>query len=238
LGILNEFERRLEGVIEGVFGKAFRTSLQPVEMAKRILKEMEANKTVGVKQVWVPNGFLFGISPPDRERFQQTERALRRELEQVVRDGAKERGWALVGPPEVQFDTDESLRGGQFTCQAVLIEGEIPEDVEGAAAVPEVPAPPMSAELVLIENGVDARAYPLERDVVIIGRLDDSDVVLQDPETSRRHAEVRRENGEFVLQDLGSTNGTLVNDEAVEERTLREGDRIGIGGSVLEFRRR
>ena len=237
MGILNEFERRLEGVIEGVFGKAFRTSLQPVEMAKRILKEMEANKTVGVRQVWVPNGFLFGISPPARERFQQTERALRRELEQVVRDGAKERGWALVGPPEVQFDTDESLREGQFTCQAVLIEGEIPEEPEEVAA-PQVPAPPTSAELVLIEDGADAKAFPLERDVVVIGRLGDSDVVLPDPEISRRHAEVRRENGEFVLQDLGSTNGTLVNDEAVQERTLREGDRIGIGGSVLEFRRR
>ena len=236
MGILNEFERRLEGVIEGVFGKAFRTSLQPVEMAKRILKEMEANKTVGVRQVWVPNGFLFGISPPDRERFQQTERALRTELEQVVRDGAKERGWGLVGPPEVQFDTNESLREGQFTCQAVLIEGEIPEEPEEAA--PQVPAPPTSAELVLIEDGVDAKAFPLERDVVIIGRLGDSDVVLPDPEISRRHAEVRRENGEFVLQDLGSTNGTLVNDEAVQERTLLEGDRIGIGGSVLEFRRR
>jgi pSer/pThr/pTyr-binding forkhead associated (FHA) protein len=92
--------------------------------------------------------------------------------------------------------------------------------------------------LVLIEDGADAKAFPLERDVVVIGRLDDSDVVLPDPEISRRHAEVRRENGEFVLQDLGSTNGTLVNDEAVQERTLREGDRIAIGGSVLEFRRR
>jgi hypothetical protein len=223
-------------MIEGVFGKAYRTSLQPVEMAKRILKEMEANKTVGVRQVWVPNGFLFGISAPDRERFQQTERALRHELEQVVRDGARERGWKLVGPPEVQFDTDESLREGQFTCQAVLIEGEIPEEPEEAG--PDVPAPPTSAELVLIEDGTDAKTYPIERDVVLIGRLDDSDVVLSDPETSRRHAEVRRENGEFVLQDLGSTNGTLVNDEAVQERTLREGDRIGIGGSILEFRRR
>src|SRR5437870_3710795 len=84
LGILSEFERRLEGAIEGMFTKAFRTGLQPVEMAKRILKEMEANKTVGVKEVWVPNGFLFGLSPPDRERFQQTEKAMRRELEQVV----------------------------------------------------------------------------------------------------------------------------------------------------------
>ena len=94
-----------------------------------------------------------------------------------------------MGPPEVQFDTDESLREGQFTCQAVLIEGEIPEEVEEA---PQVPAPPTSAELVLIEEGADAKAFPLERDVVVIGRLDDSDVVLPDPGSvagTRRSAE-------------------------------------------------
>jgi len=236
LGILSEFERRLEGAIEGMFTKAFRTGLQPVEMAKRILKEMEANKTVGVKEVWVPNGFLFALSPPDRERFQQTENAMRRELEQVVREGARERGWGLVGPPEVQFETDDSLREGQFTCQALLIEGEFgPEPDEIAPPAGESPS---GAELVLIEDGQRSKTFPLERDRVIIGRLADSDVVLSDPGASRRHAEVRRENGQFVLQDLGSTNGTLVNDEAVDERTLEEGDRIGIGRTVLEFRRR
>src|SRR5262249_47136312 len=88
LGILQEFERRLEGVIEGIFTKAFRGGLQPVELATRILKEMEANKTVGVRQVWVPNRYVFMLSTADAERFGQAERSLRRELEQVVRDGA------------------------------------------------------------------------------------------------------------------------------------------------------
>jgi hypothetical protein len=234
LGILSEFERRLEGAIEGIFTKAFRTGLQPVEMAKRILKEMESNKTVGVKEVWVPNGFLFALSPADRERFQQSEKVLRRELEQVVREGARERGWGLVGPPEVQFETDPSLREGRFTCQALLIEGEF-----GPEPAPEpTPAAPGRAELVLIEDGQISKVYPLERERVIIGRLGESDIVLSDPGTSRRHAEVRQEDGRFVLQDLGSTNGTLVNEEAVEERTLEEGDRIGIGQAVLQFRRR
>ena len=77
LGILNEFERRLEGMIEGVFTKAFRTGLQPVQLARRILKEMDTNKTVGVRGVWVPNGYLFGLSPSDRDKFQQAEKALR-----------------------------------------------------------------------------------------------------------------------------------------------------------------
>src|SRR6266516_6548694 len=89
LGILNEFERRLEGVIEGIFTKAFRTGLQPVELATRILREMEANRTVGVREVWVPNRYVFTLSQEDRERFRGTEKALRRELEQVVQDGAE-----------------------------------------------------------------------------------------------------------------------------------------------------
>ena len=94
MGILSDFERRLEGVIEGIFTKAFRTGLQPVELATRILREMENGKTIGVHEVWVPNRYTFWLSETDRERFSQTERALLRELRQVVEDGARERGWS------------------------------------------------------------------------------------------------------------------------------------------------
>jgi hypothetical protein len=230
LGILNEFERRLEGVIEGIFTKAFRTGLQPVELATRILKEMEAHKTVGVRQVWVPNRYLFALSQEDRDRFAQTEGALRRELEQVVREGAAERGWELVGPPEVEFETDERLRQGEYDCEAVLVEGP-PKTADPSES-------PSAAELVLIEDDKPLRAYPLAKDRVIIGRLGESDVVLSDPGASRRHAEVRRQNGEWIISDLGSTNGTLVNQATIGERQLEAGDRITIGRTVLEFRRR
>jgi hypothetical protein len=234
LGILNEFERRLEGMIEGVFTKAFRTGLQPVQLARRILKEMDTNKTVGVRGVWVPNGYLFGLSPSDRDKFQQAEKALRSELEQVVRDGASERGWVLLGPPEVQFETAPSLRQGEFTCEAFLVEGPTPEPAPKSA--PDGSAGP--AELVLIEDGKPGRVFPLTKDLMVIGRLADSDVPLQDPGASRRHAELRREEGRVVIADLGSTNGTLVNEATVDERELEEGDRITIGRTVLEFRRR
>ena len=156
MGILSEIERRLGGAIEGIFAKAFRTGLQPVELARRILKEMEANKRVGVREVWVPNGFVFSLSPPDRETFQQTEKALRRELEQVIRDGALERGWSLVGPAEVEFETDPSLKEGEFLCQAVLVEGPTPPPPPPASSEPAAasgePAA-LDAELVLIEDG-------------------------------------------------------------------------------------
>jgi len=245
LGILSEFERRLGGAIEGIFTKAFRTGLQPVELARRILREMEANRTVGVREVWVPNGFVFSLSPPDRETFQQTEKALRRELEQVIRDGALERGWSLVGPAEVEFETNPSLKEGEFLCQAVLVEGPTPPppppgSSERPAAARDSSGDPaaLDAELVLIEEGRPGRIFPLAKDRVIIGRLGESDVVLSDPGVSRRHAEVRRQDGGWIISDLGSTNGTRVNEATIGERTLEEGDRITIGRTVLEFRGR
>jgi Protein of unknown function (DUF3662)/Inner membrane component of T3SS, cytoplasmic domain len=240
LSILERFERRLGGLVEGIFTKAFRTGLHPVELATRILREMETNRTVGVREVWVPNRYLFTLSEEDRERFRGTEKALRRELEQVVQEGADERGWGLVGPPEVAFDTNPGLGQGEFRCQAMLAEpattgGGVPVH---AAPGPAAPAQAPGAELVVVEKGRAARTFPLTRDRVVIGRLGGSDIVLEDPGASRRHAEVRRENGQYVISDLGSTNGTLVNGRAVGERTLEEGDKIGIGRTVLEFRRR
>lgn len=241
LGILSDFERRLEGMIEGLFTKAFRSGLQPVELARRILREMDANKTVGVREVWVPNRYTFHLSEHDRERFGQTEKALRRELEQVVREGAAERGWGLVGPAEVRFETDLALAQGEFGCDSELVEGPTTSGEvrrSDLAPEPEREAGPGAGELVTIEKGKPGRTFPLDRDRVIIGRLAESDVVLSDPGASRRHAEVRRESGDYYITDLGSTNGTMVNEATIGERRLEPGDRITIGRTVLEFRRR
>ncbi len=234
MGILSDFERRLEGLIEGVFTKAFRTGVHPRELATRILREMDVNKAVGVREVWVPNRFVFRLSPPDHERFVQTEKALKRELEQVVRDGANERGWGLVGPPEVQFETDESLKEGVFECDSALVEG--PTGAAPAEAPHPTGASTASARLVLVQKGKAGRVFELSKDRVIIGRLPESDVTVPDPGVSRRHAEIRREDGRYVVMDLGSTNGTKVNEAPAGERPLEDGDRITVGRTVLEFR--
>src|SRR5438105_830292 len=165
LGILEGFERRLEGLVEGIFTKAFRTGLQPVELATRILREMDTSKTVGVREVWVPNRYVFFLSEDDRERFHQTEKALRRELQTVVVEGAEERGWGLVGAPEVVFQTDDTLRQGEFRCEASLVEGPTSggaRPVRGAVSASTV-APAPNAELVVVEKGKPARSFPLTR---------------------------------------------------------------------------
>ncbi|MCA1727297.1 MAG: DUF3662 and FHA domain-containing protein, partial [Actinobacteria bacterium] len=205
----------------------------------RILREMEAGRTVGVNNTWVPNRDAFTLSAADQEHFAQIESALAKELQQVVVDGARERGWGLLGPPEVTFDTDQELGQGQFRCEAHLVQAEDVKSGEHTAFLPAgaAGAGEATAELVLVANGGSAQTYKLDRDVISLGRMNDCDIVLEDTGASRKHAEVRRDGDRFVVADLGSTNGTLVNEATVTERELEEGDRITIGRTVLEFRR-
>jgi pSer/pThr/pTyr-binding forkhead associated (FHA) protein len=141
----------------------------------------------------------------------------------------------------VTFETDPALRQGEFSCQASLVEGPTTSGKAWQAAPPQSEPPRDSekdAELVMVERGKRVKTFSLAKDRVVIGRMADSDVVVSDPGVSRQHAEVRREDGEFVIADLGSTNGTMVNASSIGEHTLEEGDRITVGRTVLEFRRR
>ena len=222
--ILRDFERRLGGLVEGFFATTFRSGMQPVELAKRMMREMDASKTVGVREVWAPNRYVFTLSESDGKRFEQAEQALVTELKQVVREAAAERGWGLVGPPEVEFQVDAGLGKGRFACEASFVEGE--EEL--------APQPAVGERGTLVLAG--GRIVSLTQPEVTIGRLPECDVVVDDPGASRQHARIRRTDGGFVLFDLGSTNGTLVNEEPIQEHALENGDRITIGETVLEFR--
>jgi hypothetical protein len=222
--ILRDFERRLGGLVEGFFATTFRSGLQPVELAKRLMREMDSGKTVGVREVWAPNRYVFTLSEQDGSRFEQAEQALVGELKQVVRDAAAERGWGLVGPPEIEFEVDEGLGKGRFECVASFVEGE-----------EELPPQPAGGRGSLVSLA-DGRSRALDRPTTTIGRLPECDVVVDDAGASRQHAEVRRTDDGFVLSDLGSTNGTLVNGAPIREHLLEEGDRITIGETILEFR--
>jgi hypothetical protein len=224
---LRDFERRLGGLVEGLFSKTFRSGVQPVELAKTLIKEQDAARTVSLNQVWAPNRFAFTLSPEDAERFGQAEDALARELAQVARENADERGWGLMGPVEITFAVDESLRKGDFLCDASLVQG--PEPVEPAAA------PVASPVLVVREDGA-RREVALKNEVATIGRLAGCDVVLKDEGASRRHAQLRTKDGVTTITDLGSTNGTRVNGETIQSSRLGAGDKITIGTTVLEFR--
>jgi hypothetical protein len=234
MGVLRNFESRLERGIEGFFTKAFRSGLQPVELAKRILRQMDAQKTVGVREIWVPNRYVVRISEEDRERFGNMEGALARELETVVTEGARERGWGLVARPEVVFETGERMKRGDLKVEAELTEETGPAQAEAPAPSPAPRPSPQAGPARLV---LDGREVAIDRDRMVIGRLHGSEVEIEDPGASRRHAEIRKDGDRFLVVDLGSTNGTLVNDSPVAEHTLEDGDRITIGRTVIEFRR-
>ena len=221
--ILRDFERRLGNLVEGFFATTLRSGLQPVEIAKRLLREMEANRTVGVREVWAPNRFEFSLSERDAERFAQAEHALVAELRQVVREAAAEHGWGLVGPPEIEFEVDGELGKGRFGCVASFVEGEDELPPQPAAEHPTLVLP-------------DGHAFALVRASVTIGRLPECDVVVDDAGASRQHAQIRRTDSGFVITDLGSTNGTLVNGRRAKEQELLDGDTITIGETDIGFR--
>lgn len=222
--ILRDFERRLGGLVEGLFSKTFRSGVQPVEIAKRIMREMEDARSVGVSEVWAPNRFELALSSEDSARYEQAEDAIVSELRRVIRETAAERGWGLVGPPEVEFRVDERLKKGDLGCAASLVEGEDDDPTAGHRA-----------SVVIREDGGE-RTVTLGSPTVTIGRLADCDVVLTDKGASRKHAQLRLREGTWTITDLGSTNGTRLNGQTIQSRDLTDGDRITVGSTVIEFR--
>jgi hypothetical protein len=213
---LQNFERRLERLVEGVFAKAFRSGLQPVELGRRLTRDMDSRRTIGVRGMVAPNAFTFALSPPDMERFRSFSDALVRELADAAREHARREGYSFLGPVEVVLQEDPSLTAGVF-----LISGEVRASAGGAPV----------GVLVL----PDGQRINLADEPLTIGRLSDCDVVLSDDSVSRRHAELRRLGGEILLVDLGSTNGTKVNGASVRERRLVDGDLITVGNTSLRF---
>jgi hypothetical protein len=252
MSMLRNLEAKLGGLVEGAFGRAFRTSVQPVELAHKLAKEMEDNQMASVSRVYVPNHYRVFLSPKDREQFASYEPALRKELSDYLLEHARQESFALSTRPQVEFQTDERLDLGEFGIQAQLLaDPDEPEEEEGPAA----PAPSAgdfghtmvyspSREARRIDPSPDARQALLvgggRRNVlsgscVVVGRSREADLVIQDPNISRRHAELRRGDEGWQVVDLGSTNGIKVNGRRVDSQTLRPGDQITIGVTDLTF---
>ncbi|HVF33239.1 MAG TPA: DUF3662 and FHA domain-containing protein [Acidimicrobiales bacterium] len=215
---LQEFERRLERLVEGVFAKAFRRGLTPIEVGRRLTREMDVRRTVGVRGLIAPNEFTVAVSRDDHENvIAKMEQAVTRDLAGYVREHAREEGYVLVGPVEIRFEVDPKLGAGEFLVASDMVEG--------------VGGGPVGALVTADGNRVQVALDP-----VTIGRHPECDVVLDDQEVSRQHAEVRREDDQFLLVDLGSLNGTKVNGAGVKApRGLQDGDSITIGAHTIRF---
>lgn len=252
MGFAKAIEDRLEGLVEGFFTKVFRSGLQPIEVGRRILREMGENKTVSVNRVYAPNDFRVVMGSDDHGRFSQMEAGLQREFSELVIEQAKQNRWNLMGLPRISFVEDPELGKGEFKVESSLSADEevaaprvstreAGDDAESPRAVPADTAERMGVSapaqlLVLDESGTVKETISITREPIVIGRLSSSDVVLSDANVSRRHAELRRQGGEWVLADLGSTNGTLVNGKLAREHRLSDGDRLTFGTSELTFK--
>jgi hypothetical protein len=251
VSVLRNLEARIEGLVSGAFGRAFKSRVQPVELARKLAKEMDENKTVSVSHTYVPNQYAVYLSPTDREQFASYETALKKELSDYLLEHARTEGLALVTRPTIDLDTDDRLATGEFGIQAWL-SSEAAEEVEGVSE-PAPPAdfgqtmvyspdrreprplasPAATARRALLVG--EGRRTVLSGDRLLVGRSGDCDLVLDDPNVSRRHAEVRRAGEQWTAVDLGSTNGIKVNGRRVEEATLEPGDEITLGVSRLTF---
>jgi len=239
LSLIGRFEQRLERGVEGFFARLFRSGVHPVEIGKRLLRVMEDGKTVALRRTYVPNVYRITIGPEDYERLAPLEAKPVEELEIFLGEVARQRDWALADSPRVSFATDEGLSAGEFrvAAEAVVLERPRrpaePREPDKGRAAPEPEGEPV---LVLLDDDEPVRTIAIGRRIRI-GRQADNDLVVTDPGVSRHHAEVTSERGTCTLRDLGSTNGTLVNGTRVGEHVLRDGDRIQVGSSVVEFRR-
>lgn len=209
------FERRLERLVEGAFTKAFRSGLQPVEVARRLLREMDARRTLGVRGTVVPNDYTIILCTEDALRFDDYADVLEAELETEAREHARAEGYHFIGPVKVQLVEDPNLRKGDLEIESSLKEGE------GGRV----------GALVL----TDGTRLPLGETVFSIGRLPDCELTIDDALASRRHAEIRPEPDGYKIVDLGSLNGTTVNGVKITEQFLADGDLIGVAAVAIRF---
>ena len=253
--VLRSIEHKLESLFEGVFGRAFRTNVQPVELARKLTKEMDDHRNVSVSRVYVPNEYTVYLSPQDRDQFSSYETSLQDELQQYLIEHARRESYALLSSPRVVMETDDDLHVGEFGIATRMVQPErrAPRADEPAAQAEPGhtmiyrPSSPQATQAVSAEEmGVDGSSAALswddERRVVdrrrlVIGRSRDCDIQLADPNASRRHAELRQEGSSYWIVDLDSTNGIEVNGRRLKRAKLEDGDRVTIGSTDMVFQR-
>jgi len=253
--VLRAIEQKIEALFEGVFGRAFRSNVQPVELARKLAKEMDDHRTVSVSRVYVPNEYTIFLSPSDRDQFRSYEDSLLGELGEYLAEHAKRENYALLTPPTVLMETDEDLAVGEFGIATRMVQprgakpaaGAPPEQPQpGATMIYKAPAPQATEAVSAEELGMepepavlqwDGERREVDKQRLVLGRSRECDVQLADPNVSRRHAELRQEGSAYWIVDLDSTNGLEVNGKRVKRAKLEDGDRVTLGSTDVTFSR-
>jgi Protein of unknown function (DUF3662)/FHA domain len=249
--MLERLEAMASRVIEGWSARLFRARLQPVQIAKRVIRAMEAHQTISVAKTFVPNSYLVSLSPSDFAQFEQYKRSLERDLAEAVLGAARDRSFTLLAYPTVEIEQDAEISPGDLRVACALVDAsgeEVPANeperlgietghtmiLDRDALRSAKPRAPQGA--IVAREGSVRREVTLTADPITVGRDPKNDIVLDDRRVSRRHAEVRLRLGRYTLYDLQSTNGTFVNGRRIAEMVLSDDDRITIGGAELVVR--
>jgi hypothetical protein len=242
--VLRNIEHKIEGLFEGLFGRAFRTNVQPVELARKLAKEMDDHRVVSVSRVYVPNEFTVYLCTEDRKQFESYEASLLSELQEYLTEHSRRESYALLSKPTVLMETDDDLEVGEFGIATRMAgaEGapdELPAQAEPGATMvyrpeeqPEAVAEPPAPKVALT---VDGTRHEVAGSRALLGRSKECDIRLSDPNVSRRHAEVRQEGSAYWIVDLDSTNGVLVNGRRQKRAKLDDGDKITLGSTDIVF---
>jgi hypothetical protein len=249
MSVLRSLESKIASLVEGTFSRAFKSEVRPVEIARKLAREMEEHKSLSVSRTYVPNEYRVYLSPRDRERFADYEDALASELAGYLLEHARRERLALMSRPVVEFETDDRLGLGEFGIQTRVVSPDRRDEDEservesgrtmvyssaGRVAEPlEQRARVRQQTALLVTDGKRLIVGPAG---VTVGRSRQCDVTLDDPNVSRTHAEVRPRGGSWVLTDLGSTNGSRLNGRRLEgPEVLKPGDQIELGTSRIQF---
>jgi hypothetical protein len=255
MNLLKSVETTIASLVEGAFGRMFRSEVRPIELARKLAREMDAHRTVSVSRVYVPNEYSVWLSPEDRARYEGVEHEVIDELCAYLLEHARREELILASPPVIVFHTDEQLSLGEFGIQARLVRPDgqseaghpqrqpVEHEEHGKTMIystsarvggPVEEAHARRAPRALLAVGGRRLLVPAAG--AVIGRSRDCEIVLDDAGISRRHAEIRPGRGGWTIADLGSTNGVAVNGEDIGGvRPLQSGDRIGLGSTEVVF---
>ena len=263
MGFLKHIEKRMESLVEGVFGRAFRRQIHPVEIAKGLTKQMDEGRMVSISRTYAPNDFTVHLSKEDTESIRAYQASLEDELIQYASTHAENKNYHLMTPPRIRFETEDTLRFGEFGVTAKLTGGDgprekgAPQDTSGQTRIfrTEESAGGEIDQGTATISADEARRHGLAREIVevvlgdekhqlegrgpwSVGRSQENDIVIHDPNVSRRHARISRADNGFVVEDLGSTNGTLLDGAPIDRERIEGGDELTFGQSTARFIRR
>jgi hypothetical protein len=248
MSVLRTLESKLAGLVEGTFSRAFKSEVRPVEIARKLAREMDQHRVQSLSRTYAPNEYVVWLSPDDRAQFEGYEDELKRELAGYLLEHARRERVSLVTRPSIEFRTDQRLRLGEFGIQARLVrpperaEQEPSQGEHGHTMVYTVsdrlaeplrePDPRRAAARLQVAG----RTELLGSGGAVLGRSREADIVVDDPNVSRKHAEVRPSGGSWMVRDLGSTNGVKVNGRRIQgPQSLKPGDEIQLGTSRVTF---